>query len=57
MIFPIDSLYSKYAHKNVQAVFTDSQKSTLGRNSLNVGLVIYDPGANKNKIIDHIWIL
>ena len=45
-----DSLFAKYAHKNVQALFTDS-KNRLWVGLLDVGLVIYDPGAKKIKLL------
>jgi ligand-binding sensor domain-containing protein len=41
-----DSLFSKYAHQNVQALFTDS-KDRLWVGLLDVGLVIYDPNGKK----------
>jgi ligand-binding sensor domain-containing protein len=45
-----DSLYSKYAHKNVQALFTDS-KNRLWIGLLDVGLVVYEPEEKKIKLL------
>jgi ligand-binding sensor domain-containing protein len=45
-----DSLFAKYAHKNVQAIFTDS-KNRVWVGLLDVGLVIYDPGAKTIRLL------
>lgn len=45
-----DSLLSKYAHRNVQALFTDNE-NRLWIGLLNVGLVIYDPTAKTSRLL------
>jgi ligand-binding sensor domain-containing protein len=45
-----DSLLSKYAHINVQALFTDS-KNRLWIGLLDIGLVMYDPDAKKTRLV------
>ena len=41
-----DSLFSKYAHRNVQALFTDS-KNRLWIGLLDIGLIVYDVAGKK----------
>ena len=45
-----DSLLSKYSHRNVQALFTDS-KNRLWIGLLDIGLVIYDINAKKTRLL------